>query len=175
MQDSIKNHCEENTAQIKFILLGSNNCMNMDAKQRGNVTELKCITYLMELGYNVSIPYGENCRYDFILDVDNILIKIQCKTCRVKQTDSVIYFSCESNRNNGKYYKRTQYSCSDVDYFATYYNNVCYLVPSNECSTSKQLRLLPTKNKQNQHINIVKDYNAENQIKMLLKHSWLCT
>ena len=31
--------------------------MILDTKQKGNLTELQCITACYELGYNVSIPY----------------------------------------------------------------------------------------------------------------------
>ena len=43
----------------------------MDSKQVGNLTELQCITKLDELGYSVSIPYGDSEKYDFIFDDDN--------------------------------------------------------------------------------------------------------
>ena len=45
--------------------------MELESKQKGNLTELQCITACYELGYSVSIPYGENSRYDFILDLDS--------------------------------------------------------------------------------------------------------
>ena len=149
--------------------------MITSAKQKGNITELECITYFSKLGYNVSIPFGENCRYDFILDVNNILVKIQCKTCRTSKDKSVLFFSCESNRNSGSNNRRIKYSCEDVDYFATFYNNVCYLVPSDECSTYKQLRLFPTKNMQKKGVNLAEKYVADVQINLLLKYNSLCT
>lgn len=43
--------------------------MNLTPKQKGNLTELKCISAFYELGYQCSIPYGENSRYDFIADI----------------------------------------------------------------------------------------------------------
>lgn len=33
--------------------------MITSAKQKGNITELECITYFSKLGYNVSIPLGK--------------------------------------------------------------------------------------------------------------------
>ena len=41
----------------------------LNKKQIGNLTELKCISAFYELGYSISIPYGENNRYDFIADI----------------------------------------------------------------------------------------------------------
>lgn len=36
----------------------------------GNITELKCMTAFIELGYECSIPYGNNAKYDFVVDVN---------------------------------------------------------------------------------------------------------
>ena len=45
----------------------------------GTITELKCITYFLELGYTVSVPQNP-CRYDFIIDTGDKLLKVQVKT-----------------------------------------------------------------------------------------------
>ena len=42
--------------------------IELSSKEKGNLTELQCLTAIYELGYKASIPYGENSRYDFILD-----------------------------------------------------------------------------------------------------------
>ncbi len=73
--------------------------MNLNPKQKGNLTELQCLIAFYELGYQCSIPYGENSRYDFIADIDGKLIKVQCKTSR-KVNDGVIEFHCCSSRSN---------------------------------------------------------------------------
>ena len=52
----------------------------MDTNIIGTITELKCITYFLELGFTVSVPQNP-CRYDFILDTGTELLKIQVKTC----------------------------------------------------------------------------------------------
>lgn len=49
-----------------------------------------------------------------------------------------------------------------VDYFCTFYNNECYLIPFEECgSKEKKLRLEPTKNGQTKNIYFAKDYIAK--------------
>ena len=62
-----------------------------NTKHLGSLTELQCITYLFGLGYDISIPYGDNSSYDFILDVNGKLLKLQCKTSRLKE-DGVYKF-----------------------------------------------------------------------------------
>ena len=51
----------------------------VNTKHIGVLTELQCITYLFELGYDISIPFGDNCSYDCILDVNHKLYKIPSK------------------------------------------------------------------------------------------------
>ena len=55
------------------------NIMVVDNKQIGNLTELQCITRFYELGYVVSVPYGDSSKYDMILEYQGKLYKLQCK------------------------------------------------------------------------------------------------
>jgi hypothetical protein len=139
----------------------------MNSKKKGDVTELKCITYLNELGYVTSVPFGENARYDFIVDVCGILLRVQAKTCSFQ--DGSIEFSCESSRSNSHQVFYRKYSPNEIEYFATFYNDKCYFVPAGECGRSKVLRLSPPANNQKSKINLAEDYEVEVQIKKLLK------
>ena len=110
--------------------------INLTSKQKGNLTELKCISAFYELGYQCSIPYGENSRYDFIADVNGKLLKIQCKTSHEVES-------------------------------GTYWDNICYLVPINECSVSKKLRFIPPKNGQKVGITFASDYELPKQLSLI--------
>ena len=48
--------------------------------QKGMLTEIRCIEKFIELGYFCSVPYGDSCKYDVIVDIDNVLYRIQCKS-----------------------------------------------------------------------------------------------
>ena len=39
--------------------------MELTSKQKGNLTELQCLTAFVAEGCGVSIPYGDNSKYDF--------------------------------------------------------------------------------------------------------------
>ena len=109
---------------------------------KGAITELKCITYFLELGYTVSVPQNP-CRYDFILDTGNNLLKIQVKTCNTTRNVGAITFStCSSHYVKGQH-THTSYKNDNIDYFCTYYENECYLVPVEKCGArEKALRLV---------------------------------
>ena len=46
----------------------------MDSKKKGNLTELQCLAAFVECGCGVSIPYGDNSKYDFIADKNEQLL-----------------------------------------------------------------------------------------------------
>lgn len=139
--------------------------MELDSKKRGNLTEMQCMAAFMQNNCSVSIPFGDNSKYDFIADVDGQLLKIQVKTSSLKdETGTAISFSCRSTHVNCSGVKNVRYTSSEIDYFATYWNNECYLVPISECSVEKTLRFAPPKNGQVKDITFAKTYSLSNQL-----------
>lgn len=133
----------------------------LSPKQKGNLTELQCLTAFYELGYSVSIPYGENSRYDFIADINNQLLKIQVKTSRVKKENEAIEFACRSTNVNTKGTTYHRYDKEQIDYFATYWEGKCYLIPVEECSVTKTLRFCYPANGQKKGITLAEEYEIE--------------
>lgn len=120
----------------------------------GNVNELRCLIGFIELGYDCSIPYGNNSKYDFIADVNGKLLKIQCKSSHQtnghgKIDEGSFTFDTTTKTTNTRETKTNVYNENEIDYFATCWNNKVYLIPVNECNTSKTLRLTPAKNNAN--------------------------
>ena len=138
--------------------------MELTSKEKGNLTELQCLMSFYELGHKVSIPYGENCRYDFILDVNGTLLKIQVKTSHKDKEKESFTFKCRSVTGRGEV-KHASYSKEEIDYFATYWDNKVYLVPVEECSSQKTLRL--NKDTIRSNWNYAEDYLAEEVLKAL--------
>lgn len=140
----------------------------MTTKQKGNLTQLRCLAAFVENGCNVSIPYGQDSKYDFIADLDNLLIRVQVKTSSLKKgVEGAIEFSCRSTHKNFSGVSNVKYSSEDVDYFATFWENKVYLVPITECSASKTLRFELPKNGQTKSICFAKDYEIEIQLKKI--------
>ena len=138
-------------------------------KSIGSITELQCISKFIELGFDCSIPYGDACKYDFIADVNGKLLKIQCKSCShpikngIRDTNSIA-ISCISQTTNTQKTIRHKYTSDMIDYFATYFDGNVYLIPVEECSFQKRLRLAPPKNN-NQKYNKAEDYLIEKVLK----------
>jgi hypothetical protein len=134
--------------------------MELTSKQKGNLTELQCLTAFYQQGCHVSIPYGENCRYDFILDVEGKLLRIQVKTSKAIN-DDCFSFATRSTRINSQGNITTTYTKNEIDYFATFYNGKCYLVPVEECGTEKTLRYNYPSNGQKKGIYLAQDYELQ--------------
>ena len=143
------------------------------SKQIGNLTELQCITRFYKMGYSISIPYGDSDKYDFILDVNGNLYRIQCKhaTLHMNEENMVDFISIDTvwqtgytKHNRMKYHT---YSKDEIDYFCTYYDGNNYLIPVEECNTQKILRVLPSKNNQVKGVNFLVDYVDEKICKKL--------
>lgn len=131
----------------------------------GTITELKCLTYFLELGYTVSVSQNV-CRYDFILDIGNKLFKIQVKTSMVLDY-SLKFSTCSSHYIKGKH-THTNYTKDNIDFFCTWYKNKVYLVPVKECGKSQKiLREKRTENHQNKNISYLENYLAKNILKNL--------
>ena len=145
----------------------------MDSKQLGNLTELQCITRFYELGYPISIPYGDSQKYDMILDVDGKLYRLQCKHAKLNFNDDnivthiTIKTTWQSGYTKHSTYVRNQYTKDDCDYFVTHYEGKNYLIPVEECSNEKNLRIIPPKNGQRSNINFLEKFIDEEVLKTL--------
>ena len=119
----------------------------------------------LELGYNVLTPFGDCERYDFVADVKNCFLKIQCKSASSKDNGKTININCRSTHYRDGHCIHEKYNKEQIDYIATYWNNKCYLIPVEECGADKKLRILPVKNGQVRGIAWAKDYELEEVVK----------
>lgn len=132
----------------------------------GNVNELKCMLAIMQLGYDCSIPYGNASKYDFIADINGELLRFQCKSSHfvsdhgVTKTDA-FQFNTSCQTTNTRETKRYRYNSDQIDYFITCFQDKVYVVPVEECSSSKTLRLSPPSTNQGDW-NDANDYLLEN-------------
>ena len=137
----------------------------MKSKDIGNLTELQCITNLYALGCGVSIPFGDNQKYDLIIDYKNKLYKIQVKHARdVIFDNKIVGFSINTRwqGHNSKGYIMHSYLKEDIDFFATYHKNNLFLIPIEECTSGgKVIRYNIPKNNQLLKINFAPNYLAK--------------
>ena len=134
-------------------------------KTIGERSEAIIMAKLLEVGYGVLTPFGDNRRYDLVIeDADGNFYRIQCKTGWVENNGAYIQFKTASSYYHTKA-GRTSHGRKDyrgqVDYFAVYCPEIrkVYFVPVDHVGTaSASLRLLPTANKQEKNVRWAKDY-----------------
>lgn len=83
----------------------------MNTKDKGDIAEAFAIARLLQLGYSVSVPFGDNQRYDLIVDKGGELLKVQVKYCSIrKQVIEVPLASVYSLKNENviRHYEKTE-------------------------------------------------------------------
>jgi hypothetical protein len=99
--------------------------MDTNTKGRGDVAEAAVIAALVRSGKRVLLPFGENSRYDLVVDEGGRFIRIQVKSGRLRE--GIVRCNARSYYRGGT--KRTYHD--DVDYIGVYChdNDSVYLVP----------------------------------------------
>ena len=134
-------------------------------KAIGERSEAIIIAKLLEAGYGVLTPFGDNRRYDLVIeDADGQFWRVQCKTGWVENDGALIEFKTASTyyhtRAGRADHGRKDYR-GQVEYFAVYCPDTgkMYLVPIDHVGTANaMLRLLPTRNKQEKNVRWAQDY-----------------
>ncbi len=134
-------------------------------KALGERSQAIIIFRLLEAGYNILTPYGDNTRYDLIIeDADEQFWRVQCKTGWIEAEGAYIEFATASSYYHTKA-GRTGHGRKDyrgqVEYFAVYCPDTkkVYFVPVDHVGTTNaRLRLVETGNKQSKNVRWAKDY-----------------
>lgn len=138
----------------------------MNSKSIGDISESFIIYKLLDLGISVSKPFGDNQRYDLIIEINRKLYTIQIKTAKFEE-DFILFPTSSSAYHRGG--KRKHYR-GEVDFIAAFCpdNKICYLVNSFDVPTTMAtLRLTEPKNGQRKGVRWAEDYELEKQIHKL--------
>lgn len=137
-----------------------------DNNQKGALTELQCELFFLSQKILLSKPVITDSRYDYIMDFNGKLYKIQCKSSTFKDDDRIVFYAEMTNiRNNIK----TYYQKDDVDFFYTYYNGVNYLIPFDKASKKENTLRFSSKTPNNPTIKWAKDFEAEKILQQLVQ------
>lgn len=94
-----------------------------------------------QLGYPISKPFGDRCKYDFIIDMGGELKRIQVKGTGFRDIQKGDSYSCIIG--NGSAVKK-KYTKDEIDYFAIYVipQDSWYMIPVEEVN-SVSINLYP--------------------------------
>jgi hypothetical protein len=131
-------------------------------KMKGDLAELKVATDLLERGYKIAIPYGEDCDFDLVIERHGALERVQVKY--TKSNGEFIPVRCRSQSlANGKVRKTKRYTAATIDWLAIYDRTTdrCYYIPASELGQGRallHLRLRGPMNSQRLGIRFASDY-----------------
>ena len=128
--------------------------------RKGNIAEAAIVLAAIKLGVDVYRPIGEGGRCDMIFELEERLVRVQCKWAPCHR--NVVVLRCYSSRRNRDGLLRRKYAAGELDAFAAHCpeNGLCYFLPYElfDGRTQVHLRLGPCKNNQQHRIHWAKDY-----------------
>lgn len=116
--------------------------MKENPKTIGERSEAVILAKLLMRGEVVLLPFGDNQRYDLVIERDGVFLRVQCKTGRI--SNGVMKFRCCSNAGGGP--KRNYRG--QIDFFAVYCpddENVYFVHVDDVPVSTAYLRVDPTK------------------------------
>ena len=132
--------------------------MKRNTKRVGDLSELRVMCDLVRAGYLVSIPFGEDHRYDLVIERDFILSRVQVKTGRLR--NGAVIFNCYSSHSH-----RGGPTCrpyiGEVEYFGVFCpdTDCTYLIPLSDMPVQQgNLRVNATRNGQMKGLRWADDY-----------------
>lgn len=137
-------------------------------KRVGDQTTAKVLAALLEMYEIVLLPFGENQRYDLLVDTGADFLRVQCKTGRLRN-GAVKFPSCSvsyHHPNQDRVVHTQRNYRGEADFFGVYCPETArvYLVPVDIVGTrSGCLRVDETKNGQAKKIRWASDYEISAQ------------
>ncbi len=84
----------------------------MKSKEKGDIALGQAIAYYSKKGYEILLPIGDKKKYDFVIDIDGKLFKVQVKYTSFKEDSGnfavplKVMGGNRSSGNNSKKYKK---------------------------------------------------------------------
>jgi len=85
----------------------------MVTHKQGIIGEAKILTKLMELGYNVLVPFNKSLRYDLVYEIDGIFKRIQVKSRSI--IDGIIRVELYSSYRGSDGSIKKRYTKDEID------------------------------------------------------------
>jgi PD-(D/E)XK endonuclease len=134
-------------------------------KAIGDRTTLAIMLALRQAGYLLLVPFGENSRYDLVIDDGLRLARVQCKTGRLR-SGAVLFNTCSSYAHHPNPKLRRRDYSGEIDFFGVYCAETggVYLVPIEDASLRSRgaLRVVPARNRQTRGIRLAASYEIAN-------------
>ncbi len=143
--------------------------VHRNPNEKGNVAEAAIALAAIKLGVPVLKPVTEHCRYDLAFDIEDRLLRVQCKWA--SRDADVLKINLTGSRYTATRQIQTVYSANEIDAVAAYCEELdrCYLMPIQIVAGRRAiwLRLAPPKNGQRACLNWASEYELAGAIAQL--------
>jgi len=133
-----------------------------NTKSAGDITEAVVLAEFLRAGFPVCVPFGDNRRYDLVVEAGGRFLRVQCKTASLTSDrcggKGCIRFKARSGVHESRPY------WGQADLFAAYSPDTrqVYVLPVDEVpGTDVWLRLTPTRNNNQYGIRLAEDHTLE--------------
>ena len=101
----------------------------------------------------------QDSRYDFIIDLEGKLYKIQCKSSSLSADEKFI--SLKTQSTNIRTMKSTYYTKDEIDFFYTCHQGVSYLIPVENAGKGETRLRFSSNQPNNPNIRWAKNYEID--------------
>lgn len=119
-----------------------------NSKSLGDITQSQVMSALLKRGGKVLMPFGDNLRYDLVVEENGQFRRIQCKTGKIVR-GAIVFSVASSQYHRGG--KRQDYR-GQIDAFGVFCpdNDKVYIIPIDDLPLVREakLRLTPPGNAQ---------------------------
>jgi len=122
-----------------------------NTKLKGDIAEQAFVLESLKKGWGVSIPIGDRLSYDLIIDVNNVLFKIQVKSAWYDSNKQNYVVDNRRTKTNRRNMVRTPYNEADFDFVGLYIDDkdIFYIMPSKVfISYGSEIHLIETTKRQ---------------------------
>lgn len=97
-------------------------------KERGEWAEMRFMARAAEEGFRVSKPWGDSARYDFAVEAEGSILRIQVKSTIYRTSGGYMCSIQPAGRNRAS----RRYTSEQVDFFAAYIipEDIWYILPA---------------------------------------------
>jgi hypothetical protein len=106
-------------------------------KRLGEAAEAAFLARAIQLGFSVSLPWGDSNRYDSVVELNHGLLRVQVKSATLYAETR---YRVKTTGANGKVY-----TSKEIDFFVAYVvpENIWYIIPIQAIGQRKGVRFYP--------------------------------
>jgi hypothetical protein len=134
-------------------------------KSVGDRSTLAVMLALQRAGHILLMPFGENTRYDLVIETGTGFARVQCKTGRLRG-GAVRFAACSSYAHHSNPSLTRRDYVGEIEFFGVYCPDTggVYLVPIADAPVRRQgaLRVTAPRNGQSRHVRMASTYEIAN-------------